>query len=68
VLEAALEQATRARRLGGRATPARHLVVLVDETDGRQPGVLEPTEAGVRLSELGVSVIRLVTDRLEEPE
>ena len=68
VLEAALDQAARARRLGGRATPTRHLVVLVDETDGRQPGTLEPAEAGVRLSELGVSVIRLVTDRDEEPE
>jgi DNA segregation ATPase FtsK/SpoIIIE, S-DNA-T family len=67
VLEAALEQAIRARRLGGRATPTRHLVVLVDETDGRQPGTLEPAEAGVRLSELGVSVIRLVRERDEEP-
>ncbi|HEV2921271.1 MAG TPA: type VII secretion protein EccCa, partial [Actinomycetota bacterium] len=68
VLEAALEQATRARRLGGRAMPTRHLVVLVDETDGRQPGDLEPAEAGVHLSELGVSVIRLVRDRDDEPE
>ena len=68
VLEAALEQAVRARRLGGRATPTRHLVVLVDETDGRQPGDLEPAEAGVHLSELGVSVIRLVRDRDDEPE
>jgi S-DNA-T family DNA segregation ATPase FtsK/SpoIIIE len=68
VLEAALEQAARAHRLGGRATPTRHLVVLVDETDGRQPGSMEPPEAGVRLSELGVSVIRLVTGRDDEPE
>ena len=68
LLEAAVGQAVRARRLGGRATPTRHLVVLVDETDGRQPGALEPPEAGVRLAELGVSVIRLVTDRDEEPE
>src|SRR5829696_2632137 len=68
LLEAALGQTERARRLGGRATPTRHLVVLVDETDGRRPGTLEPPGAGVRLSELGVTVIRLVTDKDEEPE
>jgi S-DNA-T family DNA segregation ATPase FtsK/SpoIIIE len=68
LLEAALGQAEHARRLGGRATPARHLVVLVDETDGRRPGTLEPPGAGVSLSELGVTVIRLVTDKDEEPE
>jgi len=68
LLEAALGQAERARRLGGRATPTRHLVVLADETDGRRPGTLEPPAAGVRLAELGVTVIRLVTDKDEEPE
>jgi DNA segregation ATPase FtsK/SpoIIIE, S-DNA-T family len=67
VWEAGLEQAARARRLGGTATPTQRVVVVVDETDRSQPATLAAGEVGVGLSELGVTVIRLVRCRDEEP-
>lgn len=64
-----LDSAVRARRLGAarRTPPRRRLVVLVDETRGPQPGDLDLGEAEVTWSDLGVSVVRLVTSRVQEP-
>ncbi len=66
-LSARLEEAAHARRLGGRPAPRQRIVVLVDETVGPQAGDLDPGEPGVSLTQLGVSVVRLVASREAEP-
>lgn len=57
--------AAAARRSGRKARPVR-LVIIVDEDDHNATAV-PPVDAALSLTELGITVVHLVTDRLKEP-
>jgi S-DNA-T family DNA segregation ATPase FtsK/SpoIIIE len=68
-LAARADAAARTSRLGGRATPADRIVVVVDETAGPLGAGFDADEAidDATAEELGLTVVRLVPARAAEP-